>query len=72
VAVEFYGVNLGQHASDVVRGTSTNGTAVEVTIDLARVTNMTTARMLVEYIVNAMENAGSSQKFPTRIPADGL
>jgi hypothetical protein len=55
VATEFYGLNLGQHEDNVVRGTVTNSTAVEVTIDLAKVTTQLQVRELVEYILNRME-----------------
>jgi hypothetical protein len=55
----------------VLRGTSTTGAAVEIAIDLERVTNLLQVHQLVNYILMAIETAGSMQKFPTRIPADG-
>lgn len=47
MASHYYGMNVGDHATDLVLGTSTGSTDVEIRVDD---TNVTTRQQLVEAI----------------------
>lgn len=52
MASQFTGLNRGQHLSDVVTGTSTNGTDIEVRIDLTKNVNELDIEIALTDILN--------------------
>lgn len=54
MAVRYYGVNRGQHQTDVVNGTSTNSTDLELAMDLTKNITKLEARILCDMILDQM------------------
>lgn len=52
MASEFYGINRGQTEPDVVKGTSTNSTDIEVRVDLTKGLLESEVLFLLETIIN--------------------
>lgn len=52
MAKRFYGINRGQHQTDVVEGAATNSTDIELAVDLSKSLTRDEVMFLVQFIVD--------------------